>query len=57
MGSNWYPQWVYDKREDITRENMKQYESELTDIKGRLRDLNMKKDRLNINLIYLLLTY
>lgn len=27
MGSNWYPQWVYDKREDITRENMKQYDA------------------------------
>lgn len=26
MGSNWYPQWIYDKREDITRENMKQYD-------------------------------
>lgn len=26
MGSNWYPQWVYDKREDITRENMRQYD-------------------------------
>ena len=27
MGSNWYPQWVYDKREDITRENMRQYDA------------------------------
>lgn len=26
MGSNWYPQWVYDKREDITRENIKEYD-------------------------------
>lgn len=29
------------------KENMKQYEAELSDIKGRLRDLNTKKDRLN----------
>ena len=28
-------------------ENMRQYESELTDIRGRLRDLHAKKDRLN----------
>ena len=29
------------------KENMRQYESELTDIRGRLRDLHAKKDRLN----------
>ncbi len=29
------------------KENMKRYETELYDIKGRLRDLNAKKDRLN----------
>jgi len=29
------------------KENMKQYEAELSDIKSRLRDLNAKKDRLN----------
>ena len=28
------------------KENMRQYESELTDIRGRLRDLHAKKDRL-----------
>lgn len=28
------------------KENMKQYESELSDIKGRLRELNAKKDKL-----------
>ena len=29
------------------KENMRQYESELTDIRSRLRDLHAKKDRLN----------
>lgn len=29
------------------KENMKQYEDELIDVKNRLRDLNAKKDRLN----------
>ena len=24
--SNWYPKWVYDKRENITRENMRLYD-------------------------------
>ena len=24
--TNWYPPYVYSKREDVTRENMKQYD-------------------------------
>ncbi len=33
--------------EIIGKENMRQHELELSDIRGRLRDLNAKKDRLN----------
>lgn len=29
---NWYPKWVYNKREDITRENMRQYDHQIEEL-------------------------
>lgn len=29
---NWYPKWVYDKREDITRENMRRYDRQMEEL-------------------------
>ena len=29
---NWYPKWVYDKREDITRENMRRYDRQIEEL-------------------------
>ena len=46
MGSNWYPQWVYDKREDITRKNMRQYDEKRKKMYDEIEEQEEKLGRL-----------
>lgn len=43
---HWYPEWVYNTNEDITRRNMAEYDRRMDNIFDTCRELNPDYDRL-----------
>ena len=48
MSSKYYPSWIYSYREDITRENMRQYDRMRDLLYKRLLELNPDYYSLNL---------